>query len=104
MWEVLHANPFYVDLLDSPAPSLDFTDIEQKYRKMGQKMPICLVVGCDPLLMLAGSAIQIAGYTWMFIVIAMIIGKSLFWTALIAKAPMPGTRKMPSTKIEPSTR
>ena len=30
--------------------------ILQKYRKMGQKMPICLIVGCDPLLMLAGSA------------------------------------------------
>jgi 4-hydroxy-3-polyprenylbenzoate decarboxylase len=30
--------------------------ILQKYRKAGQKMPICLVVGCDPLLMLAGSA------------------------------------------------
>lgn len=30
--------------------------ILQKYRKLGQKMPICLVVGCDPLLMLAGSA------------------------------------------------
>jgi uncharacterized protein len=35
VWEVLHANPFYVDLLDSPRPSLDFSDIEQKYRKMG---------------------------------------------------------------------
>jgi predicted RND superfamily exporter protein len=34
-WEVLHASPFYVDLLDSKPPSLDFTDIEQKYRKMG---------------------------------------------------------------------
>ncbi|PLX39760.1 MAG: phenylphosphate carboxylase subunit beta [Deltaproteobacteria bacterium] len=30
--------------------------ILQKYRKKGEKMPICLVVGCDPLLMLAGSA------------------------------------------------
>lgn len=30
--------------------------ILQKYRKAGKKMPICLVVGCDPLLMLAGSA------------------------------------------------
>ncbi len=30
--------------------------ILQKYRKQGKKMPICLVVGCDPLLMLAGSA------------------------------------------------
>ena len=30
--------------------------ILQKYRKRGEKMPICLVVGCDPLLMLAGSA------------------------------------------------
>ena len=30
--------------------------ILQKYRKLGQKMPICTVVGCDPLLMLAGSA------------------------------------------------
>ena len=30
--------------------------ILQKYRKMGQKMPICIIVGCDPLLMLAGSA------------------------------------------------
>ncbi len=30
--------------------------ILQKYRKAGQKMPICVVVGCDPLLMLAGSA------------------------------------------------
>jgi len=30
--------------------------ILQKYRKLGKKMPICLVVGCDPLLMLAGSA------------------------------------------------
>ena len=28
----------------------------QKYKKAGKKMPICLVVGCDPLLMLAGSA------------------------------------------------
>ncbi len=30
--------------------------ILQKWRKAGKKMPICLVVGCDPLLMLAGSA------------------------------------------------
>ena len=30
--------------------------ILQKYRKAGEKMPICLIVGCDPLLMLAGSA------------------------------------------------
>ncbi len=30
--------------------------ILQKYKKLGQKMPICTVVGCDPLLMLAGSA------------------------------------------------
>jgi phenylphosphate carboxylase beta subunit len=30
--------------------------ILQKYRKAGKKMPICMVVGCDPLLMLAGSA------------------------------------------------
>ncbi len=30
--------------------------ILQKYRKLGQRMPICLVVGCDPLVMLAGSA------------------------------------------------
>lgn len=30
--------------------------ILQKYRKMGKKMPVCMIVGCDPLLMLAGSA------------------------------------------------
>lgn len=28
----------------------------QKYKKAGKPMPICLVIGCDPLLMLAGSA------------------------------------------------
>lgn len=27
-----------------------------KYRKAGRKMPVCVVIGCDPLLMLAGSA------------------------------------------------
>ncbi len=30
--------------------------IMKKYKKAGQKMPACVVIGCDPLLMLAGSA------------------------------------------------
>ncbi|WP_025322336.1 phenylphosphate carboxylase subunit beta [Deferrisoma camini] len=30
--------------------------ILKKYKKAGQKMPACVVIGCDPLLMLAGSA------------------------------------------------
>ncbi len=30
--------------------------ILKKYKKAGKKMPACVVIGCDPLLMLAGSA------------------------------------------------
>ncbi|MFZ2448429.1 MAG: MMPL family transporter [Syntrophobacteraceae bacterium] len=34
-WEVLHNSPFYVDLLDTKAPPLDFSDIQEKYKKSG---------------------------------------------------------------------
>ncbi|RYZ36241.1 MAG: hypothetical protein EOO71_32570 [Myxococcaceae bacterium] len=30
-WEKQHANPLYVDLEESPPPSLDFSDLEKKY-------------------------------------------------------------------------
>jgi uncharacterized protein len=34
-WEILHASPFYVDLLDTKAPPVDFNDILEKYKSSG---------------------------------------------------------------------
>jgi len=32
-WEKIHANPLYVDLEEIPAPSIDFSHIERKYKR-----------------------------------------------------------------------
>ena len=34
-WEILNASPFYVDLLDTKPPPLDFSDILEKYKSSG---------------------------------------------------------------------
>lgn len=38
-YETLRAQPLYIDFEDEPVPSLDFSDIEDKYRKQGPRSP-----------------------------------------------------------------
>lgn len=38
-YENLLANPFYIDLEEEPPPSLDFSDIEERYRLEGPRSP-----------------------------------------------------------------
>jgi predicted RND superfamily exporter protein len=38
-YETLRAQPLYIDLEEEPEPSLDFSDIEEKYRSKGPRSP-----------------------------------------------------------------